>query len=601
MEASAIPTAKATWADALLLALVLALMLWGLGSYGLYEPHEGHFAGVGREMVLRGDWITPHLNGAPYLNKPPLLYWMIATCYSLFGISEWAARLPLALIGFGGVALAWQWARQLWGLRAARIAAAMLPVSAGWYLFSHQLLIDLLLSVLYLASLYCLWLVSLRPQSGARWAAFYACAGLMIMSKGLIGLLYAAAAVVLFAVIRRGMDGSAQPGFFGAIKNTLRVSRPLMGALIVAVITLPWLALMESRNPGTLHYMIVNEHLKRVADTRWPPDYSVVKVSVAGFLIVAAVWMMPWSLLLPQVAAFAWKGGRRAAETSRPVSDAVLILAIGAILPVAIFLPMPSRLIYYCLPALAPFALIAAGWWATAEGNESLKSRHFAALVFLLGGATIFSAGFWVAGTIQKWPQLAAAPEVLAAIPTLAFVLGAALLLGGALLALGKLGWSAAALFAVLSAAQVYNLAGFASYDNVISSRRLVEHLRDKAGEDCVWVSEGSKEIGASAGIAFYLGVDRGGKPRSVYVMEDDSRRLPPGFPGAKAPYLINRAQLAEFWKSGHAVLFVTDSQRTDWEKDAPMLPEGELNPVPKCSAANRRVYANAAAWERLR
>lgn len=59
-------------ADVLLLGAILCVMSYGIGSYGLYEPHEGHFAGVGREMVTRGDWITPHLNGAPYLNKPPL-------------------------------------------------------------------------------------------------------------------------------------------------------------------------------------------------------------------------------------------------------------------------------------------------------------------------------------------------------------------------------------------------------------------------------------------------------------------------------------------------------------------------------------------------
>src|SRR6185436_864896 len=133
---------RPTWLDALLFVAAFAAMFFNLGTYGLFEPHEAHFAGVGREMVTRGDWVTPHLNGAPYLNKPPLLYWMVATSYSIFGINTWAARLPLALIGWCGVLLVWQWARQLFGSQAGRCAAIMLAVCAGWYLFCHQLMID---------------------------------------------------------------------------------------------------------------------------------------------------------------------------------------------------------------------------------------------------------------------------------------------------------------------------------------------------------------------------------------------------------------------------------------------------------------------------
>src|SRR5476649_157162 len=112
----------ASWLDAMLLGSILAVMLYGIGDYGLYEPHEGHFAGVGREMVAGHDWITPHLNGAQYLNKPPLFYWAIALSYTLLGVqNEFAARLPLALIGWGGVVLVWSWSRKLWGILAGRM------------------------------------------------------------------------------------------------------------------------------------------------------------------------------------------------------------------------------------------------------------------------------------------------------------------------------------------------------------------------------------------------------------------------------------------------------------------------------------------------
>lgn len=578
---------RAGWPDAALLALLAGLFLWGLGSYGLYEPHEGHFAGVSREMVTRGDWLTPHLNGAPYLNKPPLLYWLIATCYLLFGISEWSARLPLVLIGVGGAALAWHWARELWGLRAGRCAAAMLATATGWYLFSHQLLIDLLLSLLYLLALYLLWRAASRPESRWRWAAFHAVVGLTVLAKGLVGPLFAVAALALLALWRRDW-------------RLVRQSRPVMGLLILLAICGPWLALLEYHNPGTLYYMVVNEHLKRVTGTRWPPDYTVVKVSMLVYLLMAVVWTMPWVLLAGQAVCF----GRREARgqgAAQPVRDAVVLLASGALLPLVLFLPMPTRLIYYSLPAVAPFVLLAAGWWAGADGQESARGRLSAAACYCVVGAGVLSAGFWAPGLVSGLPQLTGAPELPRYIAALAFLLGAAFLAGGALLAWRRAGLALAALCVLLGLAQIHGVSGFAAYADVLSSKRLVEHLRDKAGADCVWISEGSRELGASAGIAYYLGQDAQGQARTVLVMEDDPRRPPPAFPGPKPEQLTTRAELSALWGRNSPVLFVTDVYRMDWGKDEPLLPDGERFNVPLPWPSQRRVYANKAAWERLR
>ena len=132
------------WIDLSILGLTLIVTLVGIGNYGLYEPHEGHFAMVGQEMLWRNDWITPHLNGSPYLNKPPLLYWLIATSTKIFGSTEFAARLPISLSGWVGIIVAWKWTRELWGISSSRITALMLSVTLGWFIFTHQILIDVL-------------------------------------------------------------------------------------------------------------------------------------------------------------------------------------------------------------------------------------------------------------------------------------------------------------------------------------------------------------------------------------------------------------------------------------------------------------------------
>ena len=189
------------WIDILILLLALAIVLLGLGNYGLYEPHEGHFAMVGREMVLRDDWIT--LNGAPYLNKPPLLYWLIAMSTTVLGTNEFAARLPIGLVGWLGIVITWKWSRQLWGIKFGRIAASMLSVTLGWFIFTHQILIDVLLGTLLLASNYFLWRSLCEPKSYFNWLGTYTCLSLCLLTKGLIGIVFPLVGCFGLVLIRR--------------------------------------------------------------------------------------------------------------------------------------------------------------------------------------------------------------------------------------------------------------------------------------------------------------------------------------------------------------------------------------------------------------
>ena len=91
----------------LLLAVSLPFLFFGLGLSFL-DPDEGLYGAIAREMVQRGDWVTPRFNGFPYLEKPPLLFWLTALTFRLFGPSEWAVRLWSVLPALGTVLLAWR-------------------------------------------------------------------------------------------------------------------------------------------------------------------------------------------------------------------------------------------------------------------------------------------------------------------------------------------------------------------------------------------------------------------------------------------------------------------------------------------------------------
>jgi 4-amino-4-deoxy-L-arabinose transferase-like glycosyltransferase len=116
--------------DVVLLALLFgALFAWRLGSAPLVNPDEGRYAEVPREMVASGDWVTPRLDGVPYFEKPPLMYWAIAACERFLGPSEWSVRLAPALLAIGGLLLAYGATRRIYGRDAGFWSAIVLGTS----------------------------------------------------------------------------------------------------------------------------------------------------------------------------------------------------------------------------------------------------------------------------------------------------------------------------------------------------------------------------------------------------------------------------------------------------------------------------------------
>jgi hypothetical protein len=658
------------WADVVTLAIGLIAVTFGVGGYGFYEPHEGHFAGVAREMVLRSDWITPTLNGAPYLNKPPLLYWLTATSTAIVGFTEFAARLPLAIAGWLGVAIAWKWSRELWNPAAGRIAALMLCVATGWFIFTHQLLIDVLLSTLLLAISYCLW----RLVWNGRWLYFlalYVLLGLAILAKGPFALVFPVAGCVGLILERQNWK----------IVQKLRL---VQGLVVTLCVIFPWTLAVEKANPGFLNYFLLNENIKRIADTRWPPDYEVSKVSVFAYLAITAVWCVPWTLLLPQAFQTAWQDwtqreGKREANkdvgssssvdfvslpleksySSRtplesaprdrfnffrhahsriptPKSDGVLLLAIAAALPILLFLPLSSRLIYYSIPSIAPFVVLCSGWWWRCQDSSQRKGRIAAGVSFCLLGLVACSASVWVPGVVRHLPELSNYPDLSWLMVAIALLIGLGCLIGGIAILLIRPNLALIAIFVGFVSAYAFVTQGFAVVQDFRSAKTLIETANPRLGLTTLWTFEGSRELGAAGAMSYYLdrkgdrnfpkeaGEQRkitsqshipnfppgwaNGKGNTAYrivlvLTDGGANRLPPDFPGPRPGYAITKRELQEYWNSSRPVVFVTDFMR---QPDAQQTPENPPDPPnrnlpqdasePLLVVGPRQLYGNSAA-----
>ena len=135
--------------DVLVLVLIFGgLLAFRLGSAPLANPDEGRYSEVPREMVASGDWVTPRLNGVPYFEKPPLMYWIVAACERALGPSEWAVRLAPALFALGGSLATYVTARRIYGRDAGFWAAVVLGTSLLYLALGRIVLLDMALSVL---------------------------------------------------------------------------------------------------------------------------------------------------------------------------------------------------------------------------------------------------------------------------------------------------------------------------------------------------------------------------------------------------------------------------------------------------------------------
>ncbi len=272
-------TGPASRSVALGVALVLAIGWFAtLGVRPLVRADESRYAEISREMLASGDWVTPRLNGYKYFEKPPLQYWTTAAAFAAFGLNEWAARLWTALTGFLAILAAWTLGNRLrgppTGLVAATVLASMLLFAALGHFNTLDMGVAAFLSItvfaVVLAQLDDTSVASRRGWMRVAWAA----AALATLSKGLIGPVLPAAALVLYVLIERDWR----------LLTRLHI---VSGALLFLAITAPWFVAVIRANPEFARFFFIHEHFERFLTKehgRYQPVWYFIPILLAGLL-----------------------------------------------------------------------------------------------------------------------------------------------------------------------------------------------------------------------------------------------------------------------------------------------------------------------------
>jgi 4-amino-4-deoxy-L-arabinose transferase-like glycosyltransferase len=478
----------------------LAVILFAAAVYigcmisppSLMDDVDAVQAQIVRNMLASGDYVTARLDGIPYLEKAPLIYWLIAGSFKIFGATDWAARVPMVL---AAIALAWlTTAFGIWafGRCAGFYAGLCISTCFGLFLFTRILIPDVMLTASIALSMWAFLRAIDEMEPHPRWWAFVMAAslGTSLLFKSLVGAVFPVAAALIYL----GVTGQI---FHRKVWKSLH---PWSGLLVALLIAAPWHIIATLRNPpyfdftmrsapgeyhGFLWFYFINEQLLRFLNMRYPRDYDTVPRLY--FWLFHLLWLFPWSVYFPAVAKLSFKPLDRAGKTR--------LLALCWTGFILVFFTFSTTQEYYSMPCYPALALLLGSAMA-AGGSWVRYGTRVLCGIFILAAAAVLTLYFlaWnlpapddISSALSSNPgayklslghmeDLTIASFAYLRLPLLvaatAFLLGAA----GTFRAKGQRAFLAVALMAILffQAARI----AMAAFDPYLSSRPLAETLR---------------------------------------------------------------------------------------------------------------------------
>ena len=374
----------------LLLLLLLSGLLFfiGLGSMGLTDRDEGRNAEAGREMFASGDLITPTFNGELRVAKPVFVYWLMTMSYHLFGVNEFAARVPSALFGVALIVMHYLFLTRLRGPTVGLYGALMLLLNIEILALGRMAITDSVLIFFTTLSLYSFWLGLHEPGSGRHWMwGFYVGMALATLTKGPVGFAVPLIAALLYLVATQRWQLFWERGV------------PLTGTLLFFILATPWYAAML-----LIHGDAYSSEAKVHTVGRFLAPMEGHGVGWWFYFPVLLLGFYPWSSFLPAGlyrAYVSWRAFRTRrshepseSEASESSHDELDWFMGFWIVGVFIFFSLSStRLPHYIGPLFPACAVLAASYWTQGLQDPSTKGLR-ASIHFLTGIGYLLAIGF---------------------------------------------------------------------------------------------------------------------------------------------------------------------------------------------------------------
>jgi len=351
--------------------VVLALFsyiafIYGISTYPIADMNEGLYAEIAREMLVLHDAVIPHLNFVPYLEKPPLLYWLISLSYKIFGISTFAARIIPGLSALVVTTCLTLFCKKLSkdhictkiNTNMGWIAGIILASSAGYILIAHIVFFDLLLTAILTITICCFYLWYTYGNKKFLWSAYFALA-LAFLTKGLIAITLTFLIVITFMLLVKTSR-----------RKLIQLFDPI-GIGIFLLVIAPWHILAAIKLPSFWQDYFINEQLGRFLNKRIPHDYHTGPIYF--YLPRICVYIFPWILLVPTMLYKKFI----TPSNSITCNNFTTFLWVWFLTPLWLFSLSGAKGDYYMVLGMPPLAMLIAQTITTYIANNNFKTLFY--------------------------------------------------------------------------------------------------------------------------------------------------------------------------------------------------------------------------------
>ncbi|MCR4318413.1 MAG: nicotinate (nicotinamide) nucleotide adenylyltransferase [Planctomycetes bacterium] len=346
-----------------LLVMVLLLQTVGIFNHALWTPDEPRVAEIGREMWASGDYIVPVLGSEPFLEKPPLYWWLVSASYQIFGVSDHTARFPSLFAAIVTAILTFFVARRLGGNRLAFFSVAALVTMGGFHQYTHKCMVDSLLMMFVTLGYFSFYKLALdRPDSGKRIAPGYTVllwtsGGLAFLAKGPIGIVLIFGPIVIFCLYYR-------------MFYLLKTFEHIFGAILMIGISSIWPLMLYSRGGwDLLDGFVVDNILGRVVTTIGDdPGKGGHKHPFYYYITQSLPMIIPWAIVLPAAYVKLAKHADSFRISKQTIVFFSMVFPVGVVL---LSIPSTKRGVY--LLPLVPSLAVFIGMWLGSIATSTIR------------------------------------------------------------------------------------------------------------------------------------------------------------------------------------------------------------------------------------
>lgn len=548
----------------LLLIVSAAIYLGTAFEPSLADDADATHAVAARAILLRNDGVTLYVNGIRYLEKAPLMYWLVAFSFQSLGFNVFAVRLPIIIAVLVLAAVTYSFGRWAYSQKAGLYAATILVSCIGMFLFTRIMIPEAILTLWFTVAHWCFLRAFFGTGKEKRfYYGFYVAMALAVLTKGLIGIVLIASPAFFFLLLTKNFS----------VWKELRL---FSGTVLFLAIAAPWHLLAGFQNENFFWFYFINEHVLRFLSQRAEKDYN--KMPFLQYWLLHLVWLFPWSfafpLLLKQRLEL-WSNSRQGQL------NLYLFLWAGIVL---VFFNFSSNQEYYTFPAYPALALLLGAALTSAEttGKKYLLWFNSSLAAIALIFATVLGTLLWNVRQVEATGNLAAqlnksaadseqytqylgnlfdiTPEAIAELRGPA--LGAALVVG---IGFAIAYWlrrqqhheraTTAMLITMLLLFICANRA-HAQFEPILSSRTIAEEILQRWEPGAKIVFNGNYEIGSSVG--FYTN-------QQILLLNGRKFNLEYGsrYPDAP-PIFLNYEDVRRLWKSPKRVFLFTENVKKD-------------------------------------